>query len=235
MPLKIRILTYHRIGIPRGPRKYEPLTVPPRRFTAQLRLLRRLGFNLTGLDTVAAWLRDATPPPPRSAVLTFDDGFGDLYEHAFPTLAESRTPAIIYIITDRRDDAWRSTRPHGPLHLLDWPRIREIADHDITIGSHTRTHPRLTQCSTAQLRSEIADSKKIIEDKLGREIRHFCYPFGDYDPRAIDAVSRAGYATACTTQKGSVRPGIDPLRLPRLNVGKRMWLGRFLLRMTLRS
>jgi len=233
--VKIRVLTYHRIGLPRGPRSYESLTVPPRRFAAQLRLLRSLGFTLTRLDTVAAWLRDATPPPPRSAVLTFDDGFDDLYEHAFPLLVESRVPAVIYVITDRRNDAWRSIRPHGPLRLLDWSRIREIADHGIAIGSHTRTHPRLTQCSTDQLRSEIADSKKIIEDKLGREIRHFCYPFGDYDRRAIDAVRRAGYATACTTEKGVVRPTADPLRLPRLTVGKRMRLGRFLLRMTLRS
>ena len=66
-------------------------------------------------------------------------------------------------------------------------------------------------------------------------MRHFCYPYGAWNERVVDVVRQAGYVTACTTSKGSVRLDTDPLRLPRLTVGKRMGMCRFLLRLTVRS
>jgi len=232
---RLRILTYHRVGIPRGGRRWEPLTVPPRRFARQLRLLHALGFRLQGLDAVADWLRGGSSIPPHPAVLTFDDGFADLYEHAFPLLAQHRAQAVVYLVTDRRDDAWRRTESPERLPLLDARQVREMAAAGITFGSHSRTHPRLTTCTDSELRDEVTNSRKRLEDLLGAEVRHFCYPHGDFDDRVVDAVAEAGYATACTTRRGTVRPGADPLRLPRLTIGKRMGLLRFLARVTFRS
>ena len=82
-------------------------------------------------------------------------------------------------------------------------------------------------CSSAKLTR--------IEDELGTEVRHFCYPYGDFDDRVVAAVGEAGYTTAVTTRRGAVRSGADPLRLPRLTVGKRMGIVRFLVRVTVRS
>jgi len=231
---KVRILTYHRIGVPRGGRSYEALTVPPGRFAVQIGLLQRLGYHITGLDEVAAWLGNRRPLRSRPTVLTFDDGFADLYEHAFPRLARAGVPAVVYLVSDLREDVWRRESSPESLRLLDWRRIVEMADAGIVFGSHTRTHPRLTECTPDQLRAEVLDAKKIIEDHLGREVKHFCYPFGAYDERVVDAVREAGYATACTTRRGVVRQGADPLRLPRLTIGKRMGVVRFLLRITVR-
>jgi len=230
----LRILTYHRIGVPRCGR-WEALTVPPARFHRQMQLLRFLRFNPTGLDAAAAWLRDGRPLPRRPVVITFDDGFADLYEHAFPLLLKTGVQAIVYLVTDLREDAWRRGESPEPLRFLDNAQVREMAAAGIMFGSHSRTHPRLTTCTDARLRDEVANSKKRLEDILGAEIRHFCYPYGDHDERVVNAVAEAGYATACTTVRGVVRPGDDPLRLPRLAVGKRMGLLRFLARLTFRS
>jgi len=184
---------------------------------------------------MTAWLRDGKALPFRYTVMTFDDGFDDLYEHAFPLLQKEGIPAIIYLVSDCTEDKWQRQRSHSPLRLLNWSRIREMADSGIIFGSHTRTHVSLTLCTDEQLHDEVANSKKVIEDKLGRAVTHFCYPFGKLNDRVVDEVGEAGYTTACTTKKGSVLPDADLLRLPRLKVGKRMGLGKFLLRMTLRS
>jgi len=232
---KVRILTYHRVGVPRGGRSYEALTVPPNRFKQQIALLRYMGYHLTDLDQVGAWLGDGRSLPARTTVLTFDDGFDDLYEYAFPLLAQAHTPAVVYLVSDLHEDGWRRRKSPNPLKLLGWPHIREMAEAGITFGSHTCTHARLTECSGQELRREVVDSRKAIADQLGSEVRHFCYPFGAYDDRVVAAVREAGYVTACTTVRGAVPHGADPLRLPRLTIGKRMGIVRFILRTTIRS
>jgi peptidoglycan/xylan/chitin deacetylase (PgdA/CDA1 family) len=230
---KVRILTYHRVGLPRGGRT-EPLTVPPDRFARQMRMLRRLGYAAVGMDEVAGWLGGAALPA-RVAALTFDDGYGDLYESVFPLLAEMKLSATIYVVSDMEDAAWRRDSSPHPLPLLTAAQMREMAAGGVTFGSHTRTHRRLTECPPPELREEVAGSRKKIEDVLGREVRHFCYPYGAFDDRVVDAVRDAGYRTAVTTVKDSVRPGADPLRLPRWNVGRRAGMIKFFLRLTLRS
>ncbi len=233
MHKKARILTYHRIGHPRGGKPYEARTVLPQRFKAQLRAMHFLGCTFGGPDAIIAWLRDGKALPFRYTVLTFDDGFDDLYEHAFPLLEKAGIPATIYLVSDCTEDKWQRQHSPSPLRLLNWARIREMADRGIIFGSHTRTHARLTLCTNEQLRDEVVNSKKIIEDKLGRAVTHFCYPFGSLSDRVVDEVGEAGYTTACTTKKCSVLPDADLLRLPRLNMGKRTGLGRFLIKMTL--
>lgn len=230
---KYRILTYHRIGIPRT-RRYEKFTVPPWRFARQAGILQLLGYQFLSLDNVASWLKGEQKKAGRPVVLTFDDGYEDLYDHAFPVLRAQQITAVVFLVVERQIDAWNNWGDKGPLNLLSWPKVKEMSDAGIVFGSHTLTHPHLTRCNEKDLRAEVTDSKKIIEDRLGREVRHFCYPYSDYDERVEDMVREAGFATACTTQKGAVLAGTDPLRLPRLTVGKRMGLHRFLLRLMFR-
>jgi peptidoglycan/xylan/chitin deacetylase (PgdA/CDA1 family) len=232
---KVRILTYHRVGVPRGGAGHEALTVRPERFRRQVRALRWLGGTFTDLDAAGAWLRGGSHPGRRATVLTFDDGYDDLYAYAFPVLREAGIPAVVYLVSDRARDDWRRDASPEPLALLDWPRIREMAAAGIRFGSHTRTHARLPECTDTQLADEVGNSRKVLEDKLGSPVEHFCYPYGACDDRVVDAVRQAGYRTATTTERGAALSGADPLRLPRLTVGKRMNLARFLLRMTLRS
>ncbi|MFQ5515020.1 MAG: polysaccharide deacetylase family protein [Myxococcota bacterium] len=230
---KVRILTYHRIGIPRGGRS-ERLTVPPMRFRRQLDLLRALRMRFIDLDTTAKWLEGGDDSPGRALVLSFDDGYAELCEHALPLLLRRGIPAIVFLVAERRRDEWMDWGERGAFPLMDWPRIREFSQAGIEFGSHTLSHADLTRLEPSRLLTEVADSRRRIEDQLGRVVRHFCYPYGRHDERVVEAVREAGYRTACTTVRGAVRPDADPLRLPRLTVGKRMGLGRFWLRVGLR-
>jgi peptidoglycan/xylan/chitin deacetylase (PgdA/CDA1 family) len=88
----------------------------------------------------------------------------------------------------------------------------------VTIGSHSRTHPQLSQTDDAALGAELRGSKDDLEAWLGRPVRHFAYPSGDHDARVIEAVRRAGYETAWTTEPRAAAASDDPLRMPRVAV-----------------
>ncbi len=98
---------------------------------------------------------------------------------------------------------------------MDAGQVREWQSAGHEIGSHTRTHPFLTQLPPDQAREEITSSRKELEDLFGRPILHFCYPYGDWNERVRDLVAEAGYKTACTTDPGINRPGVSPLALKR--------------------
>jgi len=80
---------------------------------------------------MTAWLRDGDDLPFRYTVLTFDDGFDDLYEHAFPLLEKAGVPAVIYLVSDCTEDKWQRQSSQAPLRLLNWSRIREM----VTVAS----------------------------------------------------------------------------------------------------
>jgi peptidoglycan/xylan/chitin deacetylase (PgdA/CDA1 family) len=235
MQTKLRILTYHRIGSPLKGKKYEALTVLPERFRAQLKLMQLMNFTHSSLDDVAEKLKNKKKFPRKQIVLSFDDGFDELYEQVFPLLTQNHIPAIIYLVTDRTENNWKSRKALRPLKLLSPERICEMSRHGIMFGSHTRTHENLTRCTDDQLLNEVVNSKKVIEDMLGLEVKHFCYPYGAVNQRVADTVKLAGYKTACTTKKGSVYLNSNPFMLPRLTVGKRMNLLKFLLKITIKG
>jgi peptidoglycan/xylan/chitin deacetylase (PgdA/CDA1 family) len=126
--------------------------------------------------------------------------------------------------------------PEGPLHdrpLAGWQRLREGLTTGIEIGAHTRTHPRLTECSDQEAIEEIEGSLR----DLGRGLRHsvvcFAYPGGDEDTRTRRLVTQAGFAAACTSRAGKNSP-CEPLeRLRRAEIRGNQGLVRFLLAITL--
>jgi len=88
----------------------------------------------------------------------------------------------------------------------------------VEIGSHSRTHPQLSQCDDAGLDAELRGSKGDLEAWLGRPVRHFAYPSGDHDARVVAAVKRAGYESAWTTEPRAVERSDDDLLLPRVAI-----------------
>lgn len=98
--------------------------------------------------------------------------------------------------------------------VAGWDELAALDPALVTIGSHTLSHPILTTLTSAQALAEIRDSRELIERRLGRSAELFCYPNGDVDPLAREAVRRH-YRAAVTTQRGAVGPGCDRFRLPR--------------------
>lgn len=210
----IAILTYHSLDD-----SGSVLSVPPGRFTEQMRVLSGLGVRVIPLDQVRHELEGPRSSEPL-VVITFDDGFRSVYEDALPVLQRYGFPATVFLVTDYcgRTNAW----PSQPLAvarrpLLTWAEVREMSGAGITFGSHTRTHPDLRTLPSSGVEEELVISKKAIEDAIGRPVDTFAYPYGAYDD-TIRHLAEEHFALACSTTLGFVRPVSDPFALPRLDM-----------------
>jgi peptidoglycan/xylan/chitin deacetylase (PgdA/CDA1 family) len=124
--------------------------------------------------------------------------------------------------------AWLEMLPVRPPEVapveyeaMRWDEVREASRGGMEFGAHTCTHPILSRVGEGELTSEIAGSKRRIEEELGRAVDHFCYPNGsvrDYTPAAVEVVRAAGFRTATTTTIGVVGAGDDALQLRRIGV-----------------
>lgn len=220
---RINILTYHRVGdfptrMPshRGQYCHRP------RFTAQMAMLARCGYTVIDIDTAAAGLRGEVALPSRPVVLTFDDGYVDFLEHAAPVLKAHGYPAVVYAVAGMLGgtSAWVTPEGIESAPLMSAAQLREVRAMGFTVGSHTVSHPRLAQLNTRQITEETTISKRILEDALGSSVDHFCYPYGNHDIRAVNAVAEAGYVTATTCVRAIATPPDDLLSLPRKPVSQ---------------
>jgi len=191
------ILCYHTINDAPDV-QYDPM--PAARFESHLKHLSA-NYNVIGMDALADGL-DGGRLPPKPVVITFDDGYRDNYEVAFPLLRRYRTPATIYLVTSFVDGAIRLI-PDPVWDAMRWDQAREMADSGlIAFGAHGRSHRILSDLDNVQLRDEILGSKQDIESKLGRPVTSFAYPNGqgtDIPPAAVAAVREAGFTSACAT------------------------------------
>lgn len=218
----IPILTYHNIGTPPAGTTHRGLYLHPDKFRRHLDILANAGYRGVSMDEGLPHLRGERRG--RIAIITFDDGYVDNLELAAPALRQHGFSATCYLVADRIGgfNAWDSDVLGVRKPLMDGAAIREWLALGMGVGSHTRTHPRLSLLDPGRQAQEIGSSKSALEDRIGVAIRHFCYPYGDYDDRCVAAVREAGYATAVTTDRGRVRGGDDLLALPRVgNNGRR--------------
>ena len=209
------ILTYHKLGSrPRGAR-LKGLYLSPELFNRQLAELSEAGFKSTDLDSIGG---SGGNEKTNQIIITFDDGFQSVLEYGLGPLREHGFRAIQFIVADRigeRND-WDVSVGEVPEALMSKEQIRDWLAAGHQIGSHSRTHPLLTRLSADRAREEIAASKKKLEDMFGVEVRHFCYPYGDWNPVVRDLTEAAGYKSACTTQFGVHIPGESLFALKRI-------------------
>jgi peptidoglycan/xylan/chitin deacetylase (PgdA/CDA1 family) len=209
------ILIYHKIGR-RPPRtRLKGLYTAPKRFQTQLAELRRAGFQTPKLMEIIGGQAGGG-----KIVLSFDDGFRNVFENALAPLAEHRFRAIQFLVADLigQRNEWDVPVGEAPEPLMDAAQIREWVKAGHEIGSHSLTHPHLTQLTPAAAKNEILTSKKKLEDTFGVAIKHFCFPYGDWNERVAAWVEEAGYASACTTNFGLVQPSSRPYALNRIAV-----------------
>ena len=132
-------------------------------------------------------LRQGRRVPPRSVVLTFDDGWENQFRYALPILMQYDFTATFFIFTNAI----------GRPHFLSWEQVATMDKVGMTIGGHTRFHPDLIKIKDPELlKKEIIDSKKIIESHLLKPTNLFAYPFGQYNDVIISVVKEAGYTAA---------------------------------------
>lgn len=208
------IVTYHAIASPSS-----SVCCPPAQLEEDLRRLADAGFRFVSLDECADRLSGVGQLPPRSIAVTFDDAYASVLSDGLPILLRFRVPATIFAIVSRVGGdnqwpgQWRSIRP---MPLASAQQLRDLADAGMTIGSHSLSHPVLTEVNPDVLRRELEQSADQLEQMLGRPIRHFAYPYGVRGAREV-AAARRRFRTAVNATPGLVSDGADPHDLCRID------------------
>jgi len=180
--------------------------------------LHERGFRTLDLLEAVDCLQQGAPLPPRSLVITFDDGYRSVYEQAFPVLEHYGMCATVFLTVGEETSA-EPTRRLPSLHgrpMLSWSEIREMHSAAIGVGAHTLTHADLTKAPENRIEVEICQSKAIIENALGTPVASFAYPYGRFDQASL-AIARQQFACACSDQLGLVGADSDPHTLERVD------------------
>jgi peptidoglycan/xylan/chitin deacetylase (PgdA/CDA1 family) len=204
---------YHKIAPqPRGAR-IRGLYLSPAKLTQQLEELATAGF------TTPDFAELPEPGQPNHAIaLTFDDGFISAFENALEPLARHKFRAIQFLVADRigQFNEWEVQLGELREPLMDAAQVRDWIAAGHEIGAHSLTHPYLTRVSFREAREEVTSSKKKLEDLFGVPVKHFSYPYGDWNEAIGDLVRDAGFATACTTVAGVNHRDTSPWALKRI-------------------
>lgn len=210
------VLCYHAVsdGWP------DDLAVRPAELERQLRLLLRRGLRgATAAEVVAGW--------GRLLHVTFDDAYRSVGEQAVPVLERLRVPATVFACSGCARDGAPFDVPEladrlavnpGEMATMSWDELGELAARGVEVGSHTISHPHLPRLSDADLRRELAGSRREIEERLGRRCRWLAYPYGDDDPRVHRAAAAAGYEAAFTLAGKRWADAGNRFALPRVDV-----------------
>ncbi len=188
--VRVPILVYHSVrpyfaGESNSIKKYD---VDPNNFKLQLQYLKSHGYTAVSFDKLVKYF-DGVPLPKKPVIISFDDGWENQFTNAFPILKDEKITATFYIYTNAI----------GKKNYFSWEQVQELSNAGMEIGDHSKSHPFLWKITDQKLlQIEIADSKKTIEDHIGKTITTFAYPFGLYKPITIDAVKAAGYTSART-------------------------------------
>ncbi|NBX68706.1 MAG: polysaccharide deacetylase family protein [Proteobacteria bacterium] len=180
-------------------------------------------------DTAIEMLSGKKPIDERYYHLSFDDGFRNNYTNAFPILKKNKVPAIFFIPTALVEADWETARNYctsdthykGVIEMVRWDELKEMVSEGFDIGSHTKTHARLSGISNVPtlLEDEIQGSKKQLEDRLGHICKYISYPFGtrsDIDSEALRIIKISGYIACFGAHRGSIRPSsTDIYQIPR--------------------
>lgn len=189
--------------------------VAPNLFRSQLDYLSSKGWAAANLESV---ISNDLSDIDRFAI-TFDDGYLSVYEHAYPALVEHQIKATIYVVVDSIGglNEWDRKAGDQSEPMMSAEQIKELSNAGFEIGSHTLTHPHLTELNDSELKHELVESKNRLEDLIGKPVKSFSYPYGDCDDRVIASAIEAGYSNAVTTKLGIVWKS-SAFEIPRVNV-----------------
>jgi peptidoglycan/xylan/chitin deacetylase (PgdA/CDA1 family)/glycosyltransferase involved in cell wall biosynthesis/SAM-dependent methyltransferase len=211
-------LIYHHIG-PSRRDTYPELTIAPARFERHLQWLRGWGYQGITPSQWARWRTGHASLPRRPVILTFDDGYADTAEHAFPLLKRYGFPATVFAVAGELGgtNRWDEHLGSGSHRLMDEDQIRNWAANGIEFGAHSLTHPDLTCLPAQQARHEIERSRDLLADVIGQPITSFSYPYGYHDGQT-EAIARSCFELAFTTLEGRNSLATNSHRLRRTMV-----------------
>ncbi|MBU0580989.1 MAG: polysaccharide deacetylase family protein [Candidatus Margulisbacteria bacterium] len=191
--VKVPILMYHHIRTPQEKDSaiYKDLSCSRNIFLEHLSYLKKAGYTTITFWDLYNHFYKHQPLPPKPIILTFDDGPRNNWQ-AFLDLKANQQKGVFFIITCTLGSKKHLTRE----------QLQAINEAGMEIGSHSVSHPDLKNVTKAALKTELENSKKVLEDLLHKKIISFCYPSGQYNEVVSNQLKKAGYYFARTTNSG---------------------------------
>lgn len=205
------ILTWHSVD-PSG----SPISVTRDQFRRQMEWLGSGAVQVVGVEQLLA-----LPDEANAVALTFDDGIVNFETEAAPLLRAHGFPATLFVVTGRvgLDSRWESGRRAQAVPvfaLLDWDALGQLREVGISVGAHTKTHPRLPELGEIALEEELASAAEEIARRLGDRPAGLAYPYGAVDER-VARLAASHYQWACTTELRTLDGRDSLMRLPRID------------------
>ena len=186
------ILMYHEItDHPERIKKIRGIdpeySLPTWKFEQQIAFLHENRYRSISLDELIQPKVDTN----RACLITFDDGYIGNLECAYPILQNYGFTGVVFvppyfIAKDR--------------YLMNWDQLRWLAGNGFSIQSHTFTHATLEKMNDKEIYHELAESKRVIEEQIGREVKHLSLPYGNYKKSVFALAAQAGYASVFTSR-----------------------------------
>jgi peptidoglycan/xylan/chitin deacetylase (PgdA/CDA1 family) len=218
-PEKIRVLFYHRIGSEADARISADITISQRTFRIHLTLLEKWGYTPITFQDFELYRTGELSLPKKPVVITFDDGYQDLYTYAFPVMKEFGMRGVIFVVGDRQmrtnewDEGFYATYP-----LLNDEEILEFHEAGFEIGAHSMHHFRLTEMTADEAWEELHQARIATEILLNAPVLTFSYPYGLVNSELKKMASDAGYSVACAAFTGPPVFGSDLLEVRRIKM-----------------
>jgi peptidoglycan/xylan/chitin deacetylase (PgdA/CDA1 family) len=216
----VPVLLYHSV-IAGGSPEHQGWITSPEVFAEHMAYLHDEGYKtLTVSEYAAQLVAPMTEAPEKTVVITFDDGFADFTEHAVPVLKRYGLTSTMYVVTGcvGSTSTWLESAGEGDRPMMGWSDIESLHDAGVEVGAHTHSHPQLDIIDKATAAEEIRRSRGVLEDRLGREVPSFAYPFGFHGPRIRAIVEATGFSSACAVKDAFSGPGDDPFAISRVIV-----------------
>ncbi|KZD88445.1 Polysaccharide deacetylase [Bacillus subtilis] len=188
------------------------LRVPKKEFEAHMKWLHDNGYQTLTPKEAYLMLTQDKKPSEKCVLITFDDGYTDNYQDAYPVLKKYGMKATIFMIG----------KSIGHRHHLTEEQMKEMAQHGISIESHTIDHVELNGLTPQQQQSEMADSKKLFDHMFHQQTTIISYPVGRYNEETLKAAEKTGYQMGVTTEPGAASRDQGMYALHRVRVSPGM-------------
>ncbi|CAN7315144.1 trifunctional glycosyltransferase/class I SAM-dependent methyltransferase/polysaccharide deacetylase [Mesorhizobium amorphae] len=215
---RIPVLMYHSVAA-EGPAALARFRLTPAAFASQMAWLRANGFHAIGSQQLEGSIANRQPFVGRPVLITFDDGFQNFADHAWPTLRANDLTAEVFLVTDLVGESAQWDADSGPpTQLMDAGTVRRLAGEGAFFGSHLATHRAIDGLSTSDLAAELLRSRMFVERWTGRPTTAFAAPFSVTDRRLGRLAKECGYRIGFGGRHGPADLDCDPIDLPRIEI-----------------
>ncbi|MER8463525.1 trifunctional glycosyltransferase/class I SAM-dependent methyltransferase/polysaccharide deacetylase [Mesorhizobium sp. M1396] len=214
----IPVLMYHGVA-DEGPDALARFRLTPAAFASQMAWLRANGFHAIGSEQLEQFIANRQPFVGRPVVITFDDGFQNFADHAWPILRANDLTAQVFLVTDLVGESAKWDADIGPpTRLMDAGTVRRLSAEGAFFGSHLATHRAIDGLSSCDLAAELLRSRMFIERWTGRPTTAFAAPFSVTDRRLGRLAKECGYRIGFGGRSGPADLDCDPIDLPRIEI-----------------